>query len=94
METDGSKNTTVMSYCGISCEECSNYKHHLDCLGCKHESTLIWDCGVRSCAALHHLNHCGECKHFPCAQLEAFYNNGKPSHLEAYHNILKLLETR
>ena len=81
-----------MSFCGIYCGNCRNYKKNMDCAGCKEEPLLIADCKTRVCAAGRGYLHCGECDAFPCADLEAFYQDGNPLHLEAYHNILAIRE--
>ncbi|MCL1797649.1 MAG: DUF3795 domain-containing protein [Eggerthellaceae bacterium] len=81
----------ALSYCGIYCGDCSNYRQNMNCGGCKSEPELLWDCTTRACAANKGLLHCGQCPEFPCAELKEFYHDGKPSHLKAYENMLEII---
>lgn len=82
----------ALSYCGVFCGKCGNYKKNENCQGCRNETILIDDCGIRVCAAKRGLLHCGECADFPCAELDAFYHNGKASNLEALGNMQSIIE--
>ncbi|MDR2035882.1 MAG: DUF3795 domain-containing protein [Coriobacteriales bacterium] len=85
-------NTSVaLSYCGINCTSCGNYKKNENCQGCRDEPNLLWDCTTRTCAIERGFLHCGQCDEFPCDELSRFYHDGKPSHLQAYHNMLDLI---
>ena len=83
-------NYDALSYCGIYCGKCSNYKQNMNCLGCREELNLLVDCPTRACAEKRKLLHCGECESFPCEMLEKWYNDGNPLHLQAYYNILEI----
>ena len=80
----------TLSYCGIYCGDCKNYKQNLNCAGCRDETELISDCPTRVCAAERGYFHCGECDTFPCEMLNNWYHSGNPQHLQAYHNILEI----
>lgn len=82
----------AFAYCGIHCGTCRNYRQNMNCQGCREERTLLADCPTRICAASRSVLHCGECCDFPCHELEAFYYDGKPSHLQAYKNVLEVVE--
>jgi hypothetical protein len=82
----------ALSYCGYACVKCKNYKQNMNCAGCRNETELISDCPTRVCAAERGLLHCGECSDFPCDELNGFYNDGNPGHLQAYHNMLEIKE--
>jgi len=45
-------------------------KKDLFCMGCWNEAGVRWcsDCRVKRCCEAKHLNHCGECNGFPCAE--------------------------
>ncbi|MCI1931865.1 MAG: DUF3795 domain-containing protein [Clostridia bacterium] len=55
------------SRCGISCNACGR-KTEVNCKGCIHMEKPFWGgkCEVKSCCESKKLNHCGECKDFPC----------------------------
>ena len=82
----------TLSYCGFACAKCRNSKQNMNCAGCRNEKELISDCPTRVCAAGRGLLHCGECGDFPCVELNAFYNDGKPARLQAYRNMLEIIE--
>ena len=82
----------ALSYCGIFCGDCKNFKKNMNCQGCRNEPTMVDDCPTRTCAVSRNLLHCGECKEFPCEELDKFYNDGSPQHLSAYHNMKKIIE--
>jgi hypothetical protein len=80
----------TLSYCGIDCNRCSNFKQNMNCAGCRNEKDMLSDCPTRFCAMGKKLLHCGECEDFPCGELNDFYNDGKPSHYQAYLNTLEI----
>ena len=82
----------TFSYCGYDCAKCKNFKQNMNCAGCRNENDLISDCPTRICAAERGFLHCGECGEFPCEELKNFYNNGNPMRLQAYHNMLEIIE--
>ena len=82
----------VLSYCGIYCKTCGNFKKNENCLGCRNEPNLLWDCTMRTCAIERGYLHCGQCDEFPCEEANSFYHDGKPSHLQAYENMLDIIE--
>ncbi|MCL2402157.1 MAG: DUF3795 domain-containing protein [Oscillospiraceae bacterium] len=82
----------ALSYCGMFCGECANYKQNMNCQGCRNETALVDDCPTRACAIQRGLLHCGECGEFPCVMLNDFYYDGKPSHLAAFHNMQKIIK--
>ena len=82
----------AVSFCGIYCGKCRNYKKNMNCAGCRNETLLLADCPTRVCSAARGHLHCGECETFPCERLQNFYNSGNPLHLQAYHNILEIKE--
>ena len=79
----------LISFCGIDCKKCTNYKQNMNCQGCRDERELLSDCPTRICANEKGLVHCGDCEVFPCEELINFYHDGKASHLQAYKNIIK-----
>jgi len=82
----------TLSYCGIYCGKCKNYKKNMNCSGCRNETTLVDDCPTRACAIRRGLLHCGECDEFPCAELNDFYHSGNPLHLSAFHNMQAIVK--
>jgi len=82
----------ALSYCGFACTSCNNYKKNENCQGCRNEAKLLEDCPTRTCAIKRGLLHCGLCEEFPCEELQAFYHDDKPSHLQAYKNMLDIIE--
>lgn len=87
------KQHETLSYCGIYCGGCKNYKENMNCMGCRNEKELVNDCPTRTCAINKGLLYCGECENFPCNELNNFYNDGIAHHKVAYQNILKIKET-
>ena len=81
-----------LSFCGIYCGGCKNYKKNMNCVGCRYEKELVNDCPTRSCAIKRGFLHCGECKSFPCNELNVFYNDSIPLHKLAFQNILRIKE--
>jgi hypothetical protein len=79
-----------LAYCGLFCGGCRNYKENLNCMGCRLEENLVDDCPTRACAAAKNLVHCGECDEFPCAGLQAFYDDGVRHHGVALENIRRI----
>jgi hypothetical protein len=82
----------ALSYCGIYCGRCKNYKKNANCQGCRNEKSLVNDCPTRACAIGKGLLHCGECGEFPCATLEEFYSDGVPHHVTALENMRRIVE--
>lgn len=82
----------ALSFCGIYCGGCRNYKENMNCMGCRYEKELVSDCPSRSCAIEKGLLHCGECGSFPCDELNDFYKDGVPHHDAAFQNMLKIRE--
>ena len=82
----------TLSYCGIFCGTCKNYKQNMNCAGCRNEPELLHDCPSRACAMERKLLHCGQCSEFPCDVLNNFYNDGKPHRKQAYFNMLEIME--
>lgn len=63
------------SRCGVDCTTCER-KEAVHCLGCNAMKQPFWGspCQVKTCCEEKHLQHCGECKEFPC---EMCANMGK-----------------
>ncbi|WP_353893243.1 DUF3795 domain-containing protein [Proteinivorax hydrogeniformans] len=63
----------IESRCGILCSKC-NYRVELDCRGCINIKKPFWGerCPVKSCCDSKKLNHCGDCRTFPCDLLKQF----------------------
>ena len=81
-----------LSYCGIYCGGCRNYKENMKCMGCRYEKELVNDCPTRTCSISKGLLHCGECEGFPCGVLEGFHSDGVPHHEIAYQNMIGIKE--
>ncbi len=81
-----------LSYCGIDCGGCKNYKENYNCSGCRYEKEMVDDCPTRACCIEKELLHCGECNEFPCDVLKGFYNDGVRHHEIAYENMQRILE--
>mgnify|MGYP006288394423 CR=1 FL=1 len=81
-----------LSFCGIYCGGCKNYKENMNCMGCRYEESMLDDCPTRTCAIEKDLLHCGECEDFPCSVLNDFYEDGKPHHEVAFKNMLRIKE--
>lgn len=86
------KGHETLSFCGIYCGACKNYKKNMNCMGCRYEKELVNDCPTRLCAFKKGLLHCGECENFPCDELNNFYNDGNQHHKLAFQNILRIKE--
>ncbi len=80
----------LLSYCGLYCGGCKNYKENANCQGCREEPEMVNDCQTRSCAVLKGLLHCGECVDFPCAILDEFYHDGLKHHALALENMREI----
>jgi len=62
----------IESRCGIYCSECE-YKESMGCKGCVNIENPFWGkCEIKKCVEDKSLNHCGECKEFPCELLISF----------------------
>lgn len=61
------------SRCGILCGECT-YREQMGCKGCTKIDKPFWGevCPVKSCCEGHGLEHCGQCREFPCGLLNQF----------------------
>lgn len=61
------------SFCGKNCGECSE-REKFGCCGCKETRDGYWGgiCEIKECCAEKKIEHCGECKDFPCAVLRGF----------------------
>ncbi len=81
-----------LSFCGIYCGTCGNFKKNLNCMGCRIEKEQLNDCPTLSCGKERGLLHCGECEDFPCPMLSDFYNDGRDSHRKAYESMLEIRE--
>lgn len=79
-----------LSFCGLFCGGCKNYKENFNCMGCRNEKELVNDCPSRSCCINKGLLHCGECSDFSCNILNDFYNNDVPHHQLAYKNMIMI----
>ncbi len=80
-------NLEELSYCGLYCGGCKNYKEYANCMGCRNEKEMVDDCPTRKCCIEKEILHCGECNDFPCDMMKEFYNSeGKHKQL-AYENI-------
>jgi len=82
----------VLSFCGIYCGRCKNYKQNMNCQGCRNELELLLDCPTRMCAMEKGLLHCGQCENFPCIELSEFYHDGNSNHHLAYANMQCIIE--
>jgi len=83
----------LLAYCGLYCGGCRNYKGNggeHSCLGCRDKKELLADCSTRVCASGLELAHCGQCRDFPCSQIEGFYQDGKRHHALALENIMEI----
>lgn len=58
------------SRCGVDCSQCER-KTDVSCRGCIYMDKPFWGspCGVKSCCEEKGLNHCGQCREFPCEML-------------------------
>jgi len=63
-----------LSFCGLYCGGCKNYKGNYNCMGCRNEKELVNDCPTRACCSAKGLFHCGLCENFPCSVLSEFNN--------------------
>lgn len=63
------------SRCGVECNSCERKAKGI-CKGYLVMDKPFWggECKVKSCCEGKKLNHCGECKEFPCTMLQ---NMGK-----------------
>lgn len=86
------KKHETLSFCGIYCGGCGNYKENMNCTGCRYEQELVNDCPTRTCAIYRGLVHCGECESYPCGELDSFYRDGNPTHELAYKNMIEIKE--
>lgn len=86
-----------ISVCGIDCAKCP-FMLDKKCEGCRivaPQGKCVWGgtCDTHDCAVNQGLNHCGQCKNFPCEQL---INIGKSENPEGngieIQNLRDLLE--
>ena len=65
----------IKSRCGIVCEpvKCKE-AFGVDCAGCTNIAKPFWgeNCDIKSCCEGKGLEHCGECKDFPCEMLKSY----------------------
>ena len=63
----------IESRCGRLCSECP-YRELLGCKGCVHIQKPFWgdSCPVKNSCEEKNLQHCGQCKEFPCDLLHQF----------------------
>ncbi len=62
----------IESKCGILCSICE-YKESMNCTGCINIDNPFWGvCPIKKCVEDKVLNHCGECRSFPCELLNSF----------------------
>ncbi len=60
------------SRCGIICSKCS-WQKDKKCKGCAGIDNPFWgNCPVKTCCEEKKQEHCGECREFPCTQLQEF----------------------
>lgn len=81
-----------LSYCGLYCCGCKNYKENAGCRGCRYEEALVDDCPLRACAIEKGLLHCGDCSDFSCEMLAGFYAEQNPNRALAKSNMRRLRE--
>lgn len=57
------------SRCGICCSQCER-SAEVGCTGCANMDKPFWggDCPVKTCCETKGLEHCGQCREFPCVQ--------------------------
>ena len=64
------------------------------CRGCRSDKLYVHpgcaQCAIRACAEEKDVPHCGACEQFPCAQLLAFRNDGRPHHLPILEQLEEL----
>lgn len=59
----------IESRCGLKCSECK-YREEMNCAGCTKIANPLWgECDVKSCCEEKKHDHCGQCKTFPCNEL-------------------------
>jgi len=70
--------TFIESRCGILCTQCE-YRESMNCQMCINIDNPFWGtCKVKECCENKKLEHCGQCKEFPCQLLESFaYDKGQ-----------------
>lgn len=71
-----------ISVCGIDCDACQ-FKIDGKCDTCRISAAngkCVWGgrCDTHDCAINQKLNHCGECKNFPCEQLISIGKSENP----------------
>ena len=64
---------TIESRCGILCGACA-FRQSMGCGGCTEIEKPFWgeSCPVKSCCEGKSLEHCGQCREFPCGLLKQF----------------------
>ena len=82
----------ALSFCGIYCGSCRNFKKNMGCAGCRGEAVLVDDCPTKACAVACGLLHCGLCGEFPCKMLADFYHDGKPPHRAALDAMERIIQ--
>ena len=80
-----------LSVCGIDCNACKFFldKSCAGCLKVAPEGKTVWNgrCDLYDCAAKENLDHCGQCKKFPCATLKEWASN---ENTERIQNLIDL----
>jgi len=62
----------IESKCGLKCSECS-YREPCNCNGCAGNENPFWgECRLKKCCVNNDLDHCGNCKSFPCSVMNEF----------------------
>ena len=75
-----------IAYCGVSCEECSDYTQN-KCPGCRQTDWSDGDeCMPAACCRKQGISACGQCPAFPCADMKDFYQESE-SHQEAFERM-------
>jgi len=79
-----------ISICGIDCDICK-YKDEQNCKGCRsNKGSMFWgECDLYKCCISKKLEHCGQCKDFPCAMLREWSSSENPERID---NLRKLIQ--
>lgn len=68
-------------------------KRGMYCKGCRGDRSIHWspECPLLICCVDENgLEHCAQCDEFICDKLEAFANDGSPSHKEAVEQLKQI----
>ena len=79
----------AFSKCGIDCEKCK-FKLSEECKGCReNKGVIFWgECDLYKCLSEKNLDHCAECKNFPCDTLKEWSSSENPERID---NLKKLI---